>query len=68
MDFNDYINNLNDLDNQENRTELKTFYTLNSTTIKFFKTIDKAILDLLACPNISSVAVKQLEACFACIN
>ena len=61
MDFNDYINNLNDLDNQENRTELKTFYTLNSTTIKFFKTIDKAILDLLACPNISSVAVKQLE-------
>ena len=41
MDFNDYINNLNDLDNQENRTELKTFYTLNSTTIKFFKLLIK---------------------------
>ena len=62
MDFNDYIQNLNDLDNQEVRAELETFYTLNSTIFRFFRLIDKTIIDLLKQPNISSSALNELKS------
>ena len=61
MDFKDYINGLSDLDNQEVRAELETFYTLNATTFKFFKVVDETILDLLRLPNVNATAHKQLE-------
>lgn len=61
MDFKDYINGLNDLDNQEARTELETFYTLNATTFKFFKALDATILDLLMQSNVNVIAKQQLE-------
>lgn len=61
MDFKDYINGLNDLDNQEARTELKTFYTLNATTFKFFKVVDATLQDLFKQSNVSAIAKQQLE-------
>ncbi len=61
MDFKDYLNKLNELDYLEAKTKLETFYTLNSTTFKFFKAIDNAILELLALPNIDGIAIMQLE-------
>lgn len=61
MDFNDYVDNLNSLDNQEAKAEVETFYTLNSATFKFFKTINCTIEDLLAQTNIRSSAKTYLE-------
>ena len=61
MDFKDYINELNALDNQETRTELQTFYTLHASTFKFFKAIDNSIQELLNQPNISKIAIEQIE-------
>lgn len=61
MDFKDYINGLNDFDNQEARTELETFYTLNASVFKYFKAIDSTIHNLLCQPNINVIAKKQLE-------
>lgn len=61
MDFKDYINGLSDLDNQEVRAELGTFYTLNATTFKFFKALDATILDLLKQSNVNVIAKQQLE-------
>lgn len=61
MDFKDYINELNDLDNREAKAELETFYTLNSTTFKFFKSIDTTIQELLNQPNVNEIAKRQLE-------
>lgn len=61
MDFKDYINELNNLDNQEARTELETFYALNVSIFKFFMAIDSTIQDLLRQPNINIIAKRQLE-------
>jgi hypothetical protein len=61
MDFKDYINELNSLDNQEAKAELQTFYTLHATTFKFFKAIDNSIQELLNQPNISKIAIEQIE-------
>lgn len=61
MDFKDYINELSNLDNQEARTELSTFYTLNASIFKYFKVVDETILGLLSLPNISVTAHIQFE-------
>ena len=62
MDFNDYIQSLSDLDSQEVKTELETFYTLNVSTFEFFTAINETIQKLLHQPNISPIALKQLES------
>lgn len=61
MDFKDYINGLSDLDNQEVRAELETFYALNATTFKFFKVVDATLQDLFKQSNVSAIAKQQLE-------
>lgn len=61
MDFKDYINDLNNLDNQEVRAELEALYTLNAPVFKYFKAIDSTIHNLLCQPNINVIAKKQLE-------
>lgn len=61
MDFKDYINGLSDLDNQEVRAELETFYALNATTFKFFKVVDETLQDLFKQSNVSAKAKAQLE-------
>ena len=61
MNFKDYIDNLNNLDNCEARVELETFYTFNSSIFKFFKTINFTIEELLVQTNVSAKAKAQLE-------
>ena len=61
MDFDKYVNSLNELDNQENRAELEGFYTLHSSVFQFFKAIDKTIHEVLKKTNVSETIVKQLE-------
>ena len=61
MDFKDYINGLSDLDNQEVRAELETFYTLNATTFKYFKVVDATLQDLFKQSNVSAIVKQQLE-------
>lgn len=61
MDFKDYINGLNDLDNQEARTELKNIYILNSSAFNHFKSIDRTIQELLKQPCISPIVINQLK-------
>lgn len=61
MDFKDYINGLSDLDYQEAKAKLTTFYTINSATFKFFKAIDSIVQDLLKQANINETALPQLE-------
>ncbi len=61
MDFKDYINELNSLENQEAKAELQTFYMLHASTFKFFKAIDNTIQELLKQPNVSKIAIEQLN-------
>ena len=61
MDFKDYINELNSLENQEAKAELQTFYMLHASTFKFFKAIDNTIQELLKQPNASKIAIEQLN-------
>lgn len=68
MDFKDYINELRDLDNQETRAELDNIYILNSSTFKFFKFLDKTVLDLLSQPEISKSVVKEIKRILTQLN
>ena len=61
MDFDKYVNSLNELDNQENKTELESFYTLHSAVLQFFKAIEKTVQDLMTRSSISPIVIKQLE-------
>ena len=61
MDFKDYINELNSLENQEAKAELQTFYMLHASTFKFFKAIDNTIQILLKQPDINKVALESLK-------
>jgi ribosomal protein L7/L12 len=61
MDFDKYVNSLNELDNQENKTELESFYTLHSAVLQFFKAIEKTLQDLMTRSSVSPIVVKQLE-------
>lgn len=61
MDYSDYIQNLSDLDNQELKNKLETFYTLNYNTFEFFVAINGTIKKLLQQPQISPNTIKQLE-------
>lgn len=68
MDFKDYINELRDLDNQEARTELDNIYILNSSTIKFFKFVDKTLQNLLSQSEISISVVKEIKLILTQLN
>lgn len=61
MNFKEYINELSELDNQEIKTELQTYYTKNAATISYFKVIDTTIQNLLNQPRVSAEVVKQLR-------
>lgn len=61
MDFKDYVNALNDLDNKEAQVELKNIYILNSSAFNHFKSIDRTIQELLKQPCISPIVVNQLK-------
>ena len=61
MDFDKYVNSLNELDNQENKTELESFYTLHSAVLQFFKAIEKTLQDLMTKSSVSPIVIKQLE-------
>lgn len=61
MNFKDYINELSELDNQEIKTELQTYYTKNAATISYFKVIDTTIQNLLNQPRVSAEIVNQLS-------
>ena len=61
MDSNEYANSLNEIDNQENKAELASFYMLNSAVFQFFNAIDKTIQEVLKKPNIRETDIKQLE-------
>jgi tetratricopeptide (TPR) repeat protein len=60
-DFDKYVNNLNEITNQENRAELESFYTLHSAVLQFFKAIDKSVQDALNKANVGTIVLKQLE-------
>ena len=62
MDFDKYVNSLKDIDSQENKAELESFYTLYAATFQFFKAIDKAIQDVLKKSNVGGTVIKQLES------
>lgn len=62
MDFKDYINGLNELDNQENRTKLEAFYAVNSNVLKFFIAVNETVEKLLKQFNINESVIKQLES------
>jgi len=57
-DFEKYINVLNEITNCE---KLRQFYNTNSTTIQFFKAIDKSVQDVLGKTVGHTVILKQLE-------
>ena len=61
MDFDKYVNSLNELDNQENRTELESFYILHSAVLQYFNSINQSIQYLLSKPNVGTAAIKSLE-------
>lgn len=61
MDFKDYINELNAIEQQEAKAELQTFYMLHASTFKFFKAIDNTIQILLKQPDINKVALESLK-------
>ena len=61
MDFREYLNDLNNLDNQELRVKIETIYTLNSSIFEFFGAINDAVHRLLKQPTIDESAIKQLE-------
>ena len=61
MNFKEYINELSELDNQEIKTELQTYYTKNAATISYFKVIDTTIQNLLNQPRVSAEVVNQLR-------
>ena len=62
MDFKDYINGLNELDNQENITKLEVFYAVNSNVLKFFIAVNETVEKLLKQSNINESVIKQLES------
>lgn len=68
MDFKDYIDKLNNLDNQEAKVELKNIYILNSSTFKFFKCVDKTVQDLLSQSEISILVVKEIKLILTQLN
>jgi uncharacterized small protein (DUF1192 family) len=61
MDFDKYINSLNEITNQENKAELENFYTLHSSLLQFFKAIDKSIQEVLSKSAISLLVVTELK-------
>jgi hypothetical protein len=56
--FDDYINRLNSLDQQEAKTELENFYFLNLGLLQFFKAIDNQMQVIL---NSSTINPKSVE-------
>jgi len=58
MDFNDYVNQLNNLDKQETKSELENFYFFNSGVLQFFKGIDSQVQAVL---NASVINPKSVE-------
>jgi len=72
MDFNDYVNQLNQLDSQETRAELENYYAFNSGLMSFFTAIDnqvKAVMNSAAI-NPKSVALikSQVDAVKPLLN
>jgi hypothetical protein len=62
MDFNDYVNQLSNLDNQEIRAELENFYFFNSGLLQFFKAIDNQVKMILNSPNLNSKSVELIQS------
>lgn len=68
MDFNDYTNQLNQSLNKENKSELETFYSINSDLLKYFKAIDKHIQALLSASNIDFRSIEELKGVLPTLN
>ena len=62
QDFNNYINQLNRLDSQENRSELENFYHFNAGLLQFFKGIDSQITAILNAPIVNPKSVELIQA------
>ena len=61
MDFNEYINNLNELDRQETKGKIESIYILNKTTLMFFEDVHKTMLNILNQSIIDPSLIKELE-------
>ena len=61
MDFNEYINNLNELDRQETKGKIENIYILNKTTLMFFEDVHKTMLNILNQSIIDPSLIKELE-------
>lgn len=61
MDFNEYINNLNELDRQEIKGKIESIYILNKTTLMFFEDVHKTMLNILNQSIIDPSLIKELE-------
>jgi hypothetical protein len=60
MDFNEYVNQLNNLDKQDAKSELENFYFFNSGVLQFFKGIDSQVQAILNAPAINPKGVEQV--------
>ena len=61
MDFNEYINNLNELDRQEIKGKIESIYILNKTTLMFFEDVHKTMLNILNQSIVDPSLIKELE-------
>ena len=61
-DFNDYVNQLNSLENQETKSELENFYFFNSSLFQFFKAIDNQVKLVLNSSNLNPKSVELIQS------
>ena len=62
MNYNDYISQLNNLDNEEFKAGLENFYSFNSGLLRFFKAIDNQLKTALNSPNLNPKSVELIQS------